>query len=89
MNWFIKRNSNGERQSAFCTEHHDGTIDVKSGHFETQLVPARFRDGLAFAGLLEHLKLKSWFTAEVYADLTNMITTRWLHDARSQGPSRN
>jgi hypothetical protein len=84
MDWMINRNENGERQSTFCTEHSDRSITVTVGHFETLISPAEIADLRALAGLWHHLREKRWFTAEVAADLINLIAGRVLYEGGSQ-----
>lgn len=84
MNWLIKQNSNGERQSTFCTEHSDHSITIKVEHFETLISPGETADLHALTEIWHRLREKRWFTAEVAADLINLIAGRVLHAGGSQ-----
>jgi hypothetical protein len=83
MKWFSKRNSNGERQSTFCTEHADRSITIKVEHFETLISADETADLHALSETWEDLREKRWFTAEVAADFINLIAGRVLHDGGS------
>lgn len=77
MDYFITPSPGGGRQSNHCHELPDGVIRLKVGRVHYSIGPSRFADLQSFTDLWCEMVTKNWFSAEIAAELVNMITSRW------------